>query len=463
MKKIKSYIFVYVSLAACCALSCNKQKFLDEKPSSDITVPRTLPDCQALLDNEVVLSETPVLGELSSDNYYLIPTFWNGLKTVEHNGYIWKSDIFEGEGNIGDWNLPYKQVFYANVVLDALEHNISKTATNEQQWNKIKGAALFIRAYAFYNLAQVFAPVYDNTTANKDLGIPLRLTPNVNEVSARATNQETYQQIIVDLKESAPLLPEQVEVNNRNRPSRPAAFAMLARVYLSMRVYDKAEKYSDSCLKLYDKLIDYNSLDKVTSIPFSPKNDETLYQSKILTTNGVLKGLTIRNSIIDSTLRQSYEEHDLRDTIYFTKNSNGLPILKGSYNGSIFLFSGLATDEVYLTRAECLARAGNVAAAIKDLNKLLITRWETGTFTDFTVTSAEAAKQLILTERRKELAFRGLRWTDIRRLNKEGANITLARKIGGQDYDLPANDLRFTMLIPPDVMALNDHLQQNPR
>ena len=148
-------------------------------------------------------------------------------------------DIYQGEGNIGDWNIPYEQVLYANVVLDGLK-NVAVTAVNGQQWNSMKGSALFIRAYAFYNLAQVFALPYNPATANEHLGIPLKLTPNVDESIKRSTLEQTYKQILNDLLTAKDLLPEAVSYNNRNRPNKPAALAQLARVYLSMRQYDKA-------------------------------------------------------------------------------------------------------------------------------------------------------------------------------------------------------------------------------
>jgi hypothetical protein len=252
-----------------CLLSCNKKEFLDEKPTSDLFVPSTLQDFQALLDNDVIMSETPVLGELSSDNYYLNYTFWQPLNTKEHNAYIWAKDIYEGVGNVGDWNLPYEQVFYANVVLDGLKE-VAVTDNNGQAWNTMKGSALFIRAYAFYNVAQVFAPVYDNSTADEaNSGIPLRLTPNIDERSRRSTVNQTYTQILSDLLQAKDLLPDTVPKLNRNRPSKPAALALLARVYLSMRLYDKAGAYADSCLNLYNKLIDYNTVSTTLSRPSS--------------------------------------------------------------------------------------------------------------------------------------------------------------------------------------------------
>jgi starch-binding outer membrane protein, SusD/RagB family len=461
MQRLKLLYFILLTCFISSLSSCNKKDFLNEKPNTDILIPSTLDDFQTLLDNEPVMSETPVLGELSADNYYITNDLWQGLRSAEHNGYIWAKDIYNGEGNIGDWNKPYQQVFYSNVVLDGLA-KVPVTTDNEQQWNTIKGSALFIRAYAFYNVAQVFAPVYDVSTASNDLGIPIRLNPAIDDVSKRATVKQTYEQILADLEEASQLLPPSVNTYYRNRPCKPAVFALLARVYLSMRQYDKAGTYADSCLQLYNALIDYNPLNKNTVLPFKWLNNETMYQSKINIATNVLQGITIPDCIADSTLYRSYDANDLRKIILFAINPfTGLPYLKGSYTGTVFLFSGLATDEVFLIRAECYARAENESAALDDLNTLLRYRIDS-TFVPYTTSAVSDVLQLVLTERRKELPFRGIRWTDIRRLNKEGAQIKLKRIIGGQFYELSYPDLRFVLPIPPDVIKLSG-ITQNPR
>src|SRR5882757_4864745 len=246
---------------------CRKSGYLDAKPSTQLFVPTTLDDFQAMLDKDNVMNETPVLGELASDNYYLTNTLWLGLTTKEHNAYIWAADTYQGQGSVVDWNEPYQQVFNANVVLDAID-KVPVTAANEQQWNALKGAAYFMRGYAFYNLAQVFAPVYDSATAATDLGIPLRLTPGVDAPSVRASVKETYEQVISDITNANALLPAAIVAANRNRPCQPAAMALLARVSLSMRAYTKAGAYADSCLRRYNTLIDFSYAATLTGFVF---------------------------------------------------------------------------------------------------------------------------------------------------------------------------------------------------
>lgn len=451
--KIKiTYLFI------CCLslLSCNKKEFLDEKPDSDVFVPTTLDDFQTLLDNELVLSVTPVLGELSADNFYLTPSFWQLLGAKERNAYIWAKDIYNGETNISDWNAPYEQVLYANVVLDGLKE-LPVTDDNRQQWNNLKGAALFIRAYAFYNLVQVFALPYNQATATQDLGIPLKLTSQIDEYINRSTIEQTYTRILDDLQEAKGLLPQEV-TNNRNRPNQPAAFAQLARVFLSMRQYDNAGMYADSSLQLYNALIDYNSKDVSLQRPFDRTNAETMYQSKFVETNVLKAGANTRDCIVDSTLYNSYEVNDLRRSLFFAINTDKINF-KAGYHGTIIAFTGLATDEMYLVRAECRARAGNVNGAMNDLNTLLLQRWKTGTFVPYSAPTPDSALKIVLIERRKEMPCRGVRWTDIRRLNQEHAGITPTRILNDQVYILPVNSPLYALPIPPDAIQLGDYVQ----
>jgi hypothetical protein len=161
---------------------------------------------------------------------------------------------------------------------------------------------------------------------------------------------------------------------------------------------------------------------------------------------------------VDTALYQSYQPNDLRKTCYYS--SNGAFI--GSYDVSRLMFGGIATEEMYLARAECEARLGNTQDAMTDLNTLLVTRWVSGTFTKYTATSATDALGQILMERRKELAFRGTRWMDLRRLNKDpNYAITLTRNINGQIFTLQPNSPRYVFEIPPDEELL-DPLPQNP-
>ncbi|HTH31212.1 MAG TPA: hypothetical protein VL946_07665, partial [Lacibacter sp.] len=105
---------------------------------------------------------------------------------------------------------------------------------------------------------------------------------------------------------------------------------------------------------------------------------------------------------------------------------------------------------------------GETANALAALNTVLTKRWKTGAFVPLITTNNQQVLEWVLAERRKESAFRDLRWMDLKRLNREGAGIQLQRKIGSEDFILMPNDLRYAMPIPEDIILMTG-MPQNPR
>src|SRR5258708_1165640 len=120
--------------------SCHKDDFLGKNPSSSLVVPTTLTDFQNLLDNDQLMGFVPALGEISADNYFMDDALWKTAGTRVQNAYIWKPDIFNGGGNDEDWNYPYQQVYYSNVVLDGLG-KVKTDNSNIANWNSVMGQA----------------------------------------------------------------------------------------------------------------------------------------------------------------------------------------------------------------------------------------------------------------------------------------------------------------------------------
>lgn len=446
--------YCFIVLITLSITSC--KKYLDEKSDKTVAVPSTLQDMRALLNNQFQLnSGFTELSEIAADDYYVTSTDWSSLSSEDdRNNYHW---LPEAE-DISSWLNPYETVMYANTVLHNLE-KIELNASNKIEWESCKGEALFFRAFAFFDIAQVYCPPYDPNTGNAALGIPLRLSADFTVPTTRSSVEQTYQRITNDLIEATSLLPVTVPV--KTRPSKAAAFAALARVFLSMEEYGKALQAANEALNLSNGLIDYNTVNATSTAPFTVFNTEVIFHA--VSPGSGLLNMSI--SKIDSTLYASYTANDLRKTVFFRNNNNGTYGFKGSYNAvtNNNFFNGLATDELYLIKAECLARNGNIPEAMNSLNALLINRWKTGTFSALNAQSTEQAIRLVLTERRKQLLFRSLRWQDLRRLNRDTRfAITLKRVINGQSYLLPPADLRYVMQIPRQVIELTG-LPQNPR
>jgi tetratricopeptide (TPR) repeat protein len=453
MKKNTSLAATYVIIfLALFCVGCKKD-WLEEKSDISYATPGTLDDFQKLLDNSTVFNTIHTyLGELSSGDFYILPATFTSQSVIRQNCYIWATSLYPGQTeaiSINDWFYPWQRIFYANNVLDGL----AKMMATGERYNSIKGAALFYRGFNYYTLLQEFAPPFKPTSATTDLGMPLRLTSNIEASYSRSSVQATYDQIIADLKAAIPLLP--ITPAYKTRPSKPAVYALLSRVYLNMFQYENAGKYADSCLQLYKTLIDYKTLSSTATFPIAVMNAEVIYHMAF--SNVTM--FSSANMIVDSNLYASYTNDDFRKTIFYA-TSGTKASYKGSYSGNVLLFGGIATDEVLLTRAECYARQGNVQNSMRDLDSLTIKRYKT--FTQNTATSAAEALNKVLAERRKELVFRGLRWTDLRRLNLEGANIQLTRVLNGTTYTLPPNSKRYVLAIPDDEIATSG-IQQNDR
>nr|MBC7614261.1 RagB/SusD family nutrient uptake outer membrane protein [Pseudopedobacter sp.] len=441
--KTKHYLFFLLLLQI--LPSC--KDFLEVKPNKALLVPTQLNDFELLLNDDITMNVSNSLGILSDDDHTLNDAAYAALRTpLEKNSYVWASDIFEG-GSTSNWNTPYQQIFNANVVLDGLAKYQEKPEEKLQK-KRLMAAAYFYRAWALFHTAAVFAPQYVANTAAQLPGVPVYTKADVNLRPGRGTLEATYQQILADLamaKIDAPVV-----TGYLTRPNKAAVFALNARVYMAMADYAKAKIAVDSCLAYQRTLMDYNSISAFSSRPFTRTNVEVIFQNRIISQSS----FTATTTLIDSNLYRSYASNDLRKVIYF-KNGTGGVNFKGSYDGTTNLFAGLTVDEMYLDQAECEARAGNTSAAMKTLNQLLIKRFKANTFIPLQAASADDALKIILTERRKELLFRGLRWLDLKRLNLESAfATTLTRKINGTTFTLAPNDKKYVLPIPDNEIAL---------
>ncbi|AYD47399.1 RagB/SusD family nutrient uptake outer membrane protein [Arachidicoccus soli] len=450
------YKHIHILLPSICMLflllsGC--KKFLDAKQNAAAVVPSTLSDLQAMMDNGAQISYiSPSLPEASCDDYYLTTDMYNSFVENAQDFYTWRN-YTPPPNSANDWGDTYHAVYYANLTLDLIK-DIPRNGQNATQWDNIKGSALFFRSYHFLNLLWEFSKAYDSTTANKDWGIALRMTSDFNIPSTRATNEQSYRQVIDDAKSSISLLPDYPLV--AASPSKGAAYGLLARCYLSMRDYKDALLYSDSCLQLKSNLIDFNGdADIIGSLanegPFKQYNKETIFYCEM---NAEFDIFTY-TGYVDSTITGSYATNDLRKTAYLLDEGNNHYYFKGSYAGSPYVnFTGIATDEMYLTRAECYIRTGQVKKGLDDLNTLLSKRYRTGTFIPLTGMAQQTALTTVLLERRKELLFRGSRWMDIKRLNKSGADIVLKRIVGHQSFTLQPNAAFFALPLPVDIVQI---------
>ncbi len=292
-----------------------------------------------------------------------------------------------------------------------------------------------------------FAKYYDKNTANTDLGIPLKLTSDVNEKIQRATVQEVYDRITLDLLASSELLPNIAKVNTD--ASKLAAYGLLSRCFLYMDEYGKALEFANKSYAINNYVIDFNTVSPGASVPTFAAGEIHCYGN--FTTIHVATGY----ANIDEDFYNSYTDDDLRKSFFFTRRPDGGIHYFGYYIYGFF--SGIATDEILLIMAECKARLNDVNGSMADLNKLLAKRYKTTTFIPVTAANVEDALSIIRIERRKELTRRGLRFQDLKRYNRDPKLAkTLTRIIDGKTYTLPPNDPRYVMPIPDYVIQYSN-------
>lgn len=451
----------YIFCAILFFYGCNS--FLEVKPEANISTPETLEDLRALLDNEGDINRNyPGLLEMGTDDYFIEYGVWTSRAAFDQDVYLWRPEPFYQVAQTGqNWRRCYGNIATANVVLEALAR-LGLEESNEGL--RIRGEALFMRGMQLFHLVQVFASVYDPATAQGMMGVPLKLRSSIDDNTVRATLEETYGQIVTDLTESAGLLPSASEYITRATVS--AAHAALSRVYLFMGDYERSLLYAEEVLDRYPHLLDYNSVDIDHRTPFPPlENPEMLYFASSASASALLASTRAN---VDTLLYESFSDDDLRKTAYFQPKGGKLYSFKGFYSGTeVSFFCGFATDELYLNRAECLVRLGNVKEGIDALNHLLVNRWEAGKFVPYQLEDRLEALRLVLRERRKGLIRRGVRWSDLKRLNREeDFAVTLVRELEHngevERAELPPGDARYVYLIPQEVVELTK-IPQNHR
>lgn len=450
---MKRIILAFFTCYVACLVAC-KDNFLGIKPDQKLIVPQQLQEIQALLDNEIMYNNSPYMAEISSGDFWIEDARFQSLTDASKGAYLWQKNIYTNQLDY-DWIYKYKQVFYANTALEAIQM-LPADVKQQPLGLETKANALFYRAWAFFSLAQTFCQTYKKATSNSDLGIPLRLATAITQSSKRSSVEETYQQIINDLNLALPSLPKLPL--KKTRPSKAAAYALLAKTYLIMQNYDLANLNAEAALAIQSELLNYNQINVNAAFPFAIFNTEVVFHnSMVLSTTFAQSRL-----FIEPTLYQSYHADDLRKKLFFVPSNNNISF-KGSYLGSTTFFSGIATDELWLIKAETAIRKGKLTDGLEAINWLLKHRYATGTFTPYTGDNKEHILAVILKERRKELLFRGIRWSDLRRLNLEPMfQESLSRTMANVTYTLEPNSKRYVFPLPDNVIIISG-MPQNER
>lgn len=475
--KLKNILTACVLVAVFAALvSCDD--FLDETPKGTV-IPETVDDFGMMLDDATGMtgSNTIAHGVVNSmtmdDDVLIADGRQSEFYYQEPKAYCWEDQIYQTGKDDYDYSRFYRTIYVCNYILN----NIADAPEGTGQFTRsyVKGAALFHRAFAYLHLVNLYAEPYDAQTAETDLGVPLSLDADPNLRLERATVQAVYDQILEDLTtaERENLLTDNAEYPFR--PTRAALYALFARTYLWMADYDNSYAYATKARELCGEPTDYNGLGIMMMNPdlgltgnwISSFTDTHLCPDIICYKKGSYCTWVYYYNVSDDLLSIFDMANDLRYKLFityfgwfdFSFDEYGMRI------SCIYDFSnGPSRGEVYITEAETALRTGHTREALNALNALRSKRYAASGYEEITETDPEKLLPIILDERRRELMFKGLRWFDLRRLDKEGKYTkTITHSLGGQTYTLVPGDSRYVMQFPQSVIDVNPLIKQNER
>jgi tetratricopeptide (TPR) repeat protein len=492
MMKQRLNILCLITAMAFIPVAC--EDFLDKPPQGTLTqssFPTTAQD--ALLATNAAYNTLrepnfnsglfPIMDIMSDDTN-------KGSNPDDASATIGPFDRFEHVKTEGAilrwWNTLYLAVRRANVVIEKVP-SIEMDATLR---NRYVGEARFLRAFFYFDLVRAWG------------GVP-KLTTTVPQVLPRASVHEIYELIIEDLLFAIEALPEksQYGASDLGRATKGAAKSLLAKVYLFRGDFPSAANYALEVINsgqynLEAKFADAHSVQGEHGI-------ESVFELAAFGAEGVPNGGNQYGNVQavrgtpnrgwgfnrpTKNLRDDFEPGDPRlqaSVIFLGEVLDGVTILGDGATPDISVDSHgqeeiecynqkvwtpginvppsfghnrrfLRYSDVLLIAAEALNETGNAAQALVYLNRVRQRAREgnNAVLPDITETNKNLLRDIILHERRVELAMEGHRFWDLVRTGRAPAVLGPLGFIQGTHELLP---------IPQTEIDLTQgKLDQNP-
>ena len=459
-------------------VGCSRENFLDIKPKGEV-VPSTVEDYRQMLDQvnvdphndrpQVSLGFGQKNANISiqmSDNQLIPGELVAGFSSFQLRAYMFLEHYFSEIENDVQWDIYYNHIYVANVILDGLER--VENAANDRV-EELRAEARLHRAYAYFNLVNLYALHYNPSSAETDLGVPIREGIELNQVSlVRSSVQDVYDYILEDINQSIDALDPIQEPRYNFRPSQAGAYGLLAKVYLYQAKYELALDAASKALALYNDLRDIN-LDP-SPFPILRLKPIVIEDPEIIWYKAYHNSFASYNNIIIASpeLLQLYSENDAR-RFWFAP----IELLIG-FEVDAFAYAtvletenyadGIHTPDLLLIHAECNARLGNLNASLESLNALRQNRMISGTFEPLSFQEPQNLLRFIKEERRREMAQSTERIFDIKRYNVfDNDQISVTHQLGEMTSSLLPNSNNWAIPIAQKYIQLNPEIVQNPR
>jgi hypothetical protein len=374
-------------------------------------------------------------------------------------------------GSANYWNLFYNNIFNVNTAIEGLTNSKGLTDVVKQQ---LLGEAKFIRAFYYFYLINLYG------------NVPLVTTTDYpkNTAISRAPKEDVYQQIIKDLQDAESLLSadylngylqKYTSSSERIRPTKGAAAALLARVYLyngnltgDVINYANGEAEATNVIS-NTSLYDTTNLNNV----FLKNSKEAIWQLQVVKSNQntddskmfiITSGLSSTTPVsLSDTLLNSFEPGDNRklsgnwvNKVTLSGNIYNYPYKYKNNTGTVTEYMMvLRLAEQYLIRAEVRAQQNKNSEARSDLN---VIRKRAG-LPNTTAADKTSLLTAILHERQTEFFSEwGNRWFDLKRTNTADAlmSVMTPKKGGAWETTDKLYPLPFTEVQRAPNLIQND-------
>jgi len=478
MKKGNKIFLAVISIALFTLISCESK--LDLRPSSELASQDALNSLSAI---DVAL--TGSYAGMQSRYYYgrnfegfahmtsddaLIPGGAGSFAKLEP---FYQMIYTPANGATLTWAQMYDVIGRVNNIINSIDG----VEGPEAEKNRIKGEALFIRALVHHDLLRLFAQDYKYTADASHLGVPYITVSEISSPS-RNTVAECYELILGDLAGAISLLGsgnERASIDTPNFGSVWAAKAVRARVHLYMGDYTNAlldanDVIDNGGFTLAPYKVDDGAggvdLSQIDSWSSRVPNSESIFELEFDELDGLWGAKASFSGLFrpqpdgygeagpNMDIINMYSANDFRNN-WFLQDGGQNFINKYPDNDGVrlnFTFPVVRLTEMYLIKAEAHAVLNQPNDAIGAVNSITVRA-----NAPEIVLSAQLLSD-ILDERRRELAFEGHRFFDIKRLQLD---------IVRNDCNLQNNctvaygDKLYAYPIPQEEMDANPNMEQN--
>ena len=369
----------------------------------------------------------------------------------------------------------YRVIDRVNRVLAALPAADSTKVGDNTLRMRLRGEALFLRAFSHFELYRFYCANYDPA----GLAMPYMETPSI-EPQARIKMDVYFGKMSADVAEAKTLLPN--NLTDVNRATRLAATALQARIALYKKDWAAAETFASEFITG----LPLASMANFPGIWTDANTSEVAFRLVRTSSFGgrigsLWRGTSASASNIGTvTWRPSdkiWGAYDQVNDVRFASYFKDEPLLAARGSRLIYKYAGTTyatpnenvanakvyrTGEMYLIRAEARAEQNKITganSAESDINALRTARI-TGYVNVVFATKAEAIDAIML-ERYKELAYEGHRFWDLKRRGLPVERLASDAPTTNAAV-LPTGNFRFLLPIPDPEMKANTLMVQNP-